>query len=368
MWHCIYLLRCIVARCYSWPPWSVPVPLSARWTLRWSSRWSIRWSLWLSVLLPVTALPLSVPVTAAELIASAEHHPIASAAGDGVAERRQGALYRVSGHGQVSYLFGTVHAGTSAFYPLAPAISRAMADAGELVVELDTRSDAAFQQAVAAHGRYPAGDSVRRHLQAETLAALTHALHAVGITVSSVEQLKPWLLANLLMGLELERSGYQRRFGLETYLLETARQHGTSVSALESADYQLALFDTLGDVDGERYLRDALRALSDGSSLRKARALMQAWNAGDVAAFDTLMADATGDGSAMAQFTRHTLLDRRNPEMAQHIARMMEQRAVRAKDARPTFVGVGLLHLLGPNGLPQLLRQRGFEVTRVESR
>jgi uncharacterized protein YbaP (TraB family) len=44
--------------------------------------------------------------------------------------------------------------------------------------------------------------------------------------------------------------------------------------------------------------------------------------------------------------------------MADHIERLMREDSV-------TFVGVGLLHLLGANGLPQLLAQRGYLVERV---
>jgi len=35
------------------------------------------------------------------------------------------------------------------------------------------------------------------------------------------------------------------------------------------------------------------------------------------------------------------------------------------KDGKVSFVGVGLLHLLGANGLPQLLSQRGYQVERI---
>lgn len=291
--------------------------------------------------------------------ASVEYLPIAPGAQARPADaKRQGALFRVSREGQVSYLFGTIHVGAKSFYPLAPEVSQALADASELVVELDTRANDAFQAAVARHGMYRQGDHIARHVGPDTLARLTTALHALGITVSSVGHLKPWLLANILMGLELERSGFERTHGNEFVLLANAQSRGTTVTELESADYQLALFDTLSDADSERYLRESLAELSDGTSLRRARATIDAWNSGDVAALDALIPDAVNGGTVMAEFTRRMLLGKRNPEMAARIETIMQGN-------KTTFVGVGLLHLLGADSLPRLLAQRGYRVERV---
>ena len=270
----------------------------------------------------------------------------------------QGALFRVTRDGQMAYLFGTIHVGASSFYPLAPQVSRALADSSQLVLELDTRASDDFDLAVRKHASYPAGDHIRNHVSPDTLRRLTTALHAVGIPLSGVGHLKPWLLANMLIGIELERSGFKRAHGNESFLLDAVQARGARLAELESADYQLSLFDTLGDASAEAYLREALDDLSSGMSMKKARAIIDAWTSGDAAALDALIPDTIGDGTVTSDFTRRTLLDRRNPEMAQRIAHIM-------KDGKVSFVGVGLLHLLGANGLPQLLSQRGYQVERI---
>lgn len=270
--------------------------------------------------------------------------------------RSQGALFRITRDGEMAYLFGTIHVGAASFYPLAPQVSSALAGAGRLVLELDTRANGAFELAVEKHASYPAGDHVRNHITPDTLRRLTAALHAAGIPLSSVSHLKPWMLANTLVGLELARNGFARAHGNESFLLDAVR--GADVAELESADYQLSLFDTLGDTDAEAYLREALDELSSGVSMKKSKAVIDAWVSGDAAALNALMADTVGSGTVTSDFTRRILLDRRNPEMAQRIAHIM-------KDGKVSFVGVGLLHLLGDNGLPQLLAQRGYQVERM---
>lgn len=304
------------------------------------------------------ALAARAEPAAAEAALVSVEHSTATTISASVPIKRQGVLFKVVRDGKVSYLFGTIHVGVKSFYPLAPQVSQALAAASQLVVELDTRADDAYQQAVRTYGSYRPGEHVRDHLSADTMARLTDALHAVGITVSSVSRLKPWLLANILMGLELQRSGFERSDGNEFFLLANAKARGTAVAELESADYQLSLFDTLSDADAERYLRESLSELSDGSSLRKARATIDAWNSGDPAALDALIPQAINGDTVVSNFTRRTLLGRRNPEMASRIESIMQ-------DGKTTFVGVGLLHLLGADGLPRLLAQRGFHVERV---
>jgi len=306
------------------------------------------------------ALPWSIGVAGSVATVSVEHSPDASS-GYGpppVAARHQGGLYRISGHGRVAYLFGTVHVGASSFYPLAPEVNRALAGANRVVVELDTRGDTDFVHAVKKHGSYPPGDDIRHHVSPDTLGRLTDALHEDGITIASMARFKPWLVANLLLNVELERNGYHRSEGVEQVLLANAQRRRAPVAELESADYQLALYDTMDDVEAERYLRECLRDLADGSALRRSRAVIEAFDSGDARSLDALLAASTGGGSAVADFTRRTLLGRRNPEMAFHIERLMRDNSV-------IFIGVGLLHLLGANGLPQLLAQRGYLVERV---
>jgi uncharacterized protein YbaP (TraB family) len=297
---------------------------------------------------------------AASAAASSEYLPYGSARDNPrpVAARHQGGLFRVSHDGRVSYLFGTVHVGTRGFYPLPPEVSRALGGANRVVVELDTRANDAFVRALDLHGRYAPGDDIRRHLSAPTVRTLTEAMHGLGISVASMAAYKPWLVANLLLSAELERKGYRRSDGVEQALLAHARRHRLQVTQLESAEYQLGLYDSMDEVQSERYLKEVLDGLADGRSVRTAQAVVEAWSSGDVHALDVALQESTAGPGVVAEFTRRVLLGRRNPEMADHIERLMREDSV-------TFVGVGFLHLLGANGLPQLLAQRGYLVERV---
>jgi uncharacterized protein YbaP (TraB family) len=292
--------------------------------------------------------------------ASAEYLPYGSAPDNPrpVAARHQGGLFRVSHGGRVAYLFGTVHMGTRGFYPLPPEVSRALGGANRVVVELDPRANGAWLRALALHGRYAAGDDIRKHLSAPTLRLLTDALHAQGISVASMAGYKPWLVANLLLSMELERKGYRRSDGVEQALLAQARRRGLRVTELESAEYQLALYDTLDELQSARYLEEVLDGLQNGRALRTAQAVIEAWSSGDVRALDVVLQESTTGPGVVAEFTRRVLLGRRNPDMVNQIERLMREDSV-------TFVGVGLLHLMGANGLPQLLAQRGYLVERV---
>jgi uncharacterized protein YbaP (TraB family) len=267
---------------------------------------------------------------------------------------RHGALFRVSQGEQVGFLFGTVHVGRPAFAQLDPAIEAALAASRTLVLELDPRRQDGFADALARHASYPAGDSIRRHLDPGTMRALEAALARRGLALDQVAHFKPWLVANLLVGLELHEQGFERPYGLESVLLARAQARGVRVAELESAASQLAMFDSMGDAAAQRYLKETL----EGMAAADARALMHAWMAADARALDALHARLTSGDSAIADFTRRLLLGQRNAAMTDSIERIL-------RDPGGCFIGVGVLHLLGAQGLPQLLAQRGYKVERI---
>lgn len=282
--------------------------------------------------------------------------PTASVSAD-VAPRR-GALYRITRNGETSYLFGTIHVGKQGFFPLEPQVTRALADSKSLVIELDIRENQPFQLALDKHGSYPAGDSVVHHIAPDTLQRLMQALAKAGLSLQTVERYKPWLIANMLVGMELERNGFERSQAVEYFLLDAAQKQDKSVHELESADYQLALFDTLDDAQQETYLRENLADLDDGAALKKSEDLIGAWSTADAPRIRAVLHELTTGDSVSANFMQNMLLGKRNPEMASSIEQIMQSGQV-------AFVGVGLLHLIGDNGVPQLLRRRGYEVEKL---
>ncbi len=62
--------------------------------------------------------------------------------------------------------------------------------------------------------------------------------------------------------------------------------------------------------------------------------------------------------SFSSKFLQRVLLDERNPNMANKIEALL-------KTDKKTFVAVGALHLIGAQGVPALLQQRGYEVEKL---
>ena len=270
---------------------------------------------------------------------------------------RRGALYRVHHEGKTSYLFGTIHVGKQDFFPLEPQVTAALAKCSSLVLELDVRASAPYYRALERHGQYPAGQSIAQHLSPAALAKLQLALEKVKLPLASVEHYRPWVVANILVGQEIEKSGFHRGLGVEGYLLNNAAQQKKPLQELETADYQLGLFGAMDDAQQEAYLLENIADIESGAALRKSAGLVEAWSVADAGRIATLTRELTSGDTVSARFMDRTLLGKRNPEMAAGIEAIM-----RKGDA---FIGIGLLHLVGDKGVPALLRQHGYQVEQV---
>ena len=270
----------------------------------------------------------------------------------------RGALYRISYHGHSAYLFGTIHVGRPDFFPLEQEAARAFAAAHTYALEVDVSDGAALQAALAQRASYAGNDTLDRHLSPAGLQRTRKALEKIEIPYAAVARAKPWMVANLFELTLLEHAGYRSAEGVDVILLQQAQAQGKKIVALESAEYQMSLFDAMSDRDQEQYLIDSLDEMQSGETVRQLQELLAAWEHADQAALDAALRDVEADQSASGKFFREALLARRNPVMADKIAALAQ-----AEDG--SFTGVGVMHLLGPGGIPQLLAKRGFEVTRI---
>ena len=271
----------------------------------------------------------------------------------------RGALFKATGKGNTLYLYGTIHAGKPDFYPLEPRIRAALAAAPTLALEVDAARDpgaviAAFQQ----HGMFPAGSPGIAGLPAERRQRIESALKKQGVDPAAVAQMKPWLVATMLAVADLGKLGYNPALGVDAHLAHLARGGNTRIAELESAQYQAALLNRLPDDDQWRLLEEALENMASGRQLREAREIFDAYEQADQAAQERIARRIDEDTTVTGKFTRDVVLNERNGPMADKVASLLAQE-------NNAVVAVGLLHLLGKNGLPELLRQRGIAVERV---
>lgn len=282
----------------------------------------------------------------------------AQAVPDTSAQPHRGSLYRVVHDDHSAYLFGTIHVGQASFYPLEPVVLRALADAGKLAVELDIRDQAPLKAAVDKYGMLTPPQTLDQVLAADTLQDVRQTLNRLAIPFAAIARMKPWMLSNVLLALTLEKAGFARDQGIEMVLLEQAKVSAKPVVSLETADYQIGLFNALDAVQQEQYLRETLQALKSGKMERQSRELMDAWGRADSPALEMLLQQELSAPTVTADFTRRVLLDQRNPLLTAAIQNLI--------DAETTsFIAIGMLHLVGPESVPKLLEKHGYRVEKL---
>jgi uncharacterized protein YbaP (TraB family) len=271
----------------------------------------------------------------------------------------RGALFKVMANGHTLHLFGTIHLGRPDFYPLEPRIRAAVAAAPTLALEVDLERDpAAVVASVQQHGMFAPGSPGYAGLAPERRARIEGALRKIGIDPARVMQLKPWVLGSMLAVVEANKLGYQIELGMDKHLAQLARSGRTKVAELESVQFQAALFNRVPDEQQWRMLEETLEMIESGRAARETRELVEAYDSADHAAFEAIARRIDSDPSQTGKFTRELLLDERNGPMADKLVAMLERE-------HNSVAAVGVLHLVGKRGLPELLRARGLTVERV---
>lgn len=309
---------------------------------------------------PFKTLLATAAATGALLLTPAAHAqqelpaPVAEAQVPAEAAEMAGpALWQVSDEDTTIYLFGTIHALPQDVDWYSGPIENALSASDTLVTEIPAGAGASteMQQIIAASGMLPEGTTLRSLLDEEQAAVYEEALAKLGMPPEGLDRFKPWMAGLTLTMVPLLQQGYSPDAGVENRLEELAG-HDLQREALETMEFQIAIFDSLPQEAQIDFLVASAAMIDEIKPMLDA--MVAEWLAGNPDALARLMNEELDD-PALAK----ALLYDRNANWAQWIDDRMEQPGT-------VFIAVGAGHLAGEQSVQDMLDERGIESVRVQ--
>jgi hypothetical protein len=257
-------------------------------------------------------------------------------------------LWRVEGP-RPSYICGTVHSSDPRVKTISPSTLNALDRCQYFLPEIELSPDLASQ--VAARMFNPATPDLQSRLRAPLWERVKAAGAKLGLPELILQRLSPGLAA-LLFAVPPEEADLSAT--VDGQLYEHSRARGLSVSALETVDEQLDLFDKLAPARAQALLAESLDDFDAGYP-RLGR-LIDAYVSGDERRIAAEVEAEFKDPSV--HDLAGPLLYRRNEIMAARAEPHLRRGGA--------FVAIGAAHLVGPRSVIALLRAKGFKITRVQ--
>ncbi|MEE8118202.1 MAG: TraB/GumN family protein, partial [Gammaproteobacteria bacterium] len=263
-------------------------------------------------------------------------------------------LWQVESNGGVMYLLGSVHALRPDDYPLAEAYERAYQLADRVMLEINPQQDTPerIQQLSQKLGFISEGESLQDYLSSDGYRRAMLLAKQLGLNTRVLNHLEPWLGALTVVAEQMMRAGFQMMMGVDNHFADRAIRDKKPLSGLETADYQISLFDGLSAEVQEAFL---LQSLEEAGDFQNDMAeLVGFWLAGDI---DELYRITQEDLKEYPEVHEIILLQR-NRNWIPQLEREL-------KHGGTVLVVVGALHLVGEDGVVQLLQKRGYKITRL---
>lgn len=263
-------------------------------------------------------------------------------------------FWKVEGKENTLWLFGSIHVLTEDHYPLAANVEEAFKASPKLVVEVDVVNTdlLGMQQIMINAGTLPPGTTLRELFGESRYARASELASASGYSLEQMNTLRPWLVTMMLTMAELGKLGYTPDHGVETYFLNRAAALDKTIVELETVESQLSIFT---DMDEKTEIAGLMHTLEQLPTMEtEIQSLIKAWEEGSIEELEETLLDEFADYPGLYK----RLVTDRNRSWTKDFTQMLNN----SEDDH--FVMVGALHLVGDQGVVNLLREKGFKITR----
>lgn len=244
------------------------------------------------------------------------------------------------------YVLGSIHAGKEAMFPLPNVFIDQWQQADALVVEANI-----LQQSGATPILAP--PFTHQVLPTATLKQLQQISTTLNLSFDQLLQQPPWLTAVTLQLALAEKLDLKSDYGIDYVLLQRAQQQQLPIHELESVSQQFNMLENLPD-NGAPMLIETIHDWDKTQS--SLQCLVKVWQHGDGDKLEQLFQESQFDPT-----TDDALIFNRNQRWAETLT------TASSYQTGKFIVVVGAFHLIGDQGLPNLMKQQGFKVEKITS-
>jgi len=268
-------------------------------------------------------------------------------------------IWKISDDDSFVYLLGSIHIASSDIYPLASSIENAFQESDKLVVEINIKEVGPITTMLLfeKYGTYPAGGGLKQNLDEDLYKRLEASLEEMGVSISAYDGYRPWVVVTLTQETVMVEKEYSAEHGIDIYFLEKAVERDMEILELETVEYQLKLMSDFPDELMILMIEKSLEPPGLDDYIDIIGYMFKQWKKGSVEGIEEVVFKDLEEEPSLAPYYE-VFLYQRNYEMMDKIEEYLT-------DEYTYFIVVGAGHLVGEEGLLNLLEEAGYEVEQL---
>lgn len=274
------------------------------------------------------------------------------------AETPKPMLWKVSDADNSLYMLGSFHLLKDSDYPLAKSTDAAFEDAEQLVFEIspEEMNNPALGQKMAQAAMRTDGKTLQQSMSEATWKQLEAFAAERKLPIANFQGFEPWFVTLIMSVTEMQKIGLNPELGLDKHFMNRAAKAGKPAKGLETGESQIAVLDGMSAKLQEQSLQDLLD--DAGNMKTEIDKMHDIWRKGDdKGLFDLMTREMVEKYPELYQSIN---VDRNKAWLPKLDALLKDN------DKDDVLVVVGALHLLGKDGVVEMLKDKGYQVERMK--
>ena len=266
-------------------------------------------------------------------------------------------LWKIEGKDlqEASYLFGTIHMIAKEDFFLTDATKEMFKKTNQVTFEINMEemNDMGAQLSLMMNAFMKNNTTLKDLLSEEDYDIVGKHFKEMGLPLMMLERIKPMFLSVFASGdMDMTGLGNGSMVSYEMKLMDMAKEQDKVIGGLETAEYQMSMFDSIPYTAQANMLVESIKAGDQGDDQFKN--MVKLYKNQDLKAMGEMI---SSDAEGIANY-EELLLKNRNRNWIPIMGKMMLE--------KPTFFAVGAGHLAGEDGVINLLRKEGYQVTAID--